>query len=170
MIVADATVLIALAKMGRLELLRQVYDRVVIGGEVQKEVLHQGKAIAAPGVEHIDRAVEEGWIEVTRLTVREKKVMLRILKSTRLGEGEGESIALAHSRELMLIVDDREARALAATMRLQFLGTAGVLLEAFLKGHLTYEQLEDAVKGLSRVLWLSPAVGTEILRRAREAR
>lgn len=169
-IVADASVLIALAKMGRLELLRQLYGRVTMGPVVKEEVLDQGKAISAPGVEHIEKGLQEGWIESVRMTAREKRLMRRVLRTTRLDLGEAESLAVAHSRKLMLIVDDREARALAAALNLEFLGTAGALLEAFLKGRLTFEQLEDVVQELSRVMWLSPSVVTEILKRAREAR
>ncbi len=168
-IVSDASALIALAKMGRLELLRALYGQVIIGTVVKEEVFDQGKAISAPGVEHVEKGLEERWIRLAPLTAREKKLMRRILKTTRLDLGEAESLAVAHSRKLMLIVDDREARALAAAMHLEFLGTAGVLLEAFLKGRLTLEELEDAVQELSGVIWLSPTVVTEILKRAREA-
>jgi hypothetical protein len=45
-----------------------------------------------------------------------------------------------------------------------------VLLEALAQGHLTLETLEEAVRDLTRVIWLSPAVVTEVLRRARELR
>lgn len=49
-------------------------------------------------------------------------------------------------------MDDKEARALAEAMSLEYLGTAAVLLEAFIKGHLTFERLEDAVEELSKVI------------------
>ena len=170
MIVADASVLIVLAKTRRLEILRQVYGQVVVGPVVRKEVLEQGKAIGVPGVEWIEKAVEDGWICFVRLTAKEERLIRRIVRTSRLDEGEAESLAVASSRWYMVVVDDKEARALAATMRLKFLGTAGVLLEALLKGFLTLEELEEAVTDLSRVLWLSPAVVSEILKRAREAK
>lgn len=169
-VVADASVLIALAKMGRLELLHQLYGQVIIGPVVKQEVFDQGQAISAPGVELVEKGLGELWIHVVRLTADEKKLMRRMLKMTRLDVGEAESLAVAHLRRLALIVDDREARALAAAVHLEFLGTAGVLLEGFLKGQLTFGQLEDAVQELSRVIWLSPTVVTEILKKARGAR
>lgn len=169
MVVADASVLIVLAKTEKLEVLKEVYGQVVIGPIVKREVLEQGKAIAAPGVERIEKAVEDGWIGLVRLTAKEESLMRRIVRTSRLHEGEAESLAMASSRSLMVIVDDKEARAVAATMRLEFLGTAGVLLEALLRGVLTLEELEEAVKDLSRVMWLSPSVVTEILKRARKA-
>ena len=96
--------------------------------------------------------------------------MQGILRTTRLDEGEAESLALAQSRKLTLVVDDKEGRAIAATLDTPYLGTAGVLLEGFLKDRLSFEELEDTVQDLTRVIWLSPAVVAEILKRAREAK
>ena len=170
MIVVGASPLIALGKMRRLEILRELYGDVLMGPTVKEEVVDKGKIIGAQGVELIEKALDEGWIQVVRLSARERKTAQRIMKATRLDAGETESLALAQSRKKMVIVDDREARAMAAAMGLELIGTAGVLLEGFLKGHLTMEQLEDAVRELSRTIWLSPAVVAEILKRAREAR
>ena len=96
--------------------------------------------------------------------------MRRILRSTRLDEGEAESLSLAHGRKLALIVVDKQARALAETLGIAYLGTAGVLLSAYLREHISLEELEEAVRDLSRVMWLSPSVVAEILRVAREAK
>ncbi len=169
-IVVDASPLIALAKMRRLEILRVLYGHVWIGPGVKEEVVDQGQAIAARGVELIEKALQEGWIQVVRLSTRERKLAQRITKASRLDAGETESLVLAQSRKRRVIVDDREARATAAAMGLELIGTAGVLLEGFFRGHLTREHLEDAVRELSRTIWLSPAVVAEILQRAREVR
>ena len=59
---------------------------------------------------------------------------------------------------------------MAATLGAAYLGTAGVLLEGFLRGRLSFEELEDTVQDLSRVIWLAPTVVAEILKRAREAK
>jgi hypothetical protein len=55
-------------------------------------------------------------------------------------------------------------------MAVEFMGTAGILLEAFLCGALNFGALEAALEDLSRVIWLSPSVVAEVLRRARGAR
>jgi predicted nucleic acid-binding protein len=85
-----------------------------------------------------------------------------------LGAGEAESIALASSRKLMVILDDKAARSFAEVMRITYLGTAGLLFQAFVKKNLTLAELEDAVAALSQTIWLSPAVVSDILRKARE--
>jgi predicted nucleic acid-binding protein len=170
LVVADASVLIAFAKMRRMALLRSLYDAVLIGPVVKVETVDRGKAVAARGVEEILRGLDEQWIQLVRLTERERRLMHRILRTTGLDEGETEALALASSRGLTLLVDDKEARAMAAAMQLRFLGSAGALLEAYGKEQLTLGDLEEAVGDLTRVMWLSPTVATEILRRAREAR
>lgn len=170
MAVADASALIALSKMRRLRLLKEVFGSVVMGPIVKAETLDQGKAIAAPGVEQIEAALQGEWLRVVRPTRKELQLMSNILKRSRLDPGEAEALVLAESRKLVLIVDDKEGRAVAASLGVAHLGTAGVLLEAFLRGFLSFEELEEAVGALSSVLWLSPRVVTEILRRAREGR
>ena len=111
MIIADASVLIALAKMRRLDLLKLVYGDVLIGPQVKVETVDAGKRILAPGVERIERALDDGWLQVARLSSKERNTAHSIVsKGSGLDAGEAESIALASSRRLMVIIDDRAAR------------------------------------------------------------
>ena len=167
MIVTDASVLIALAKLRRLGLLQQVYGEVLVGPIVRGEVIDQGKAVGATEVVAVEEAIRDGWIRVARPTQGERKATHSLLTRSGLDGGESESMALARSRKCMLVVDDKEARALAAAAGIEHIGTAGVLLEAYFDGHLGLEELEEAVRDLSSVLWLAPAVAIEILRKAR---
>ena len=96
--------------------------------------------------------------------------MRQLLNTTRLGAGEAESITLARSRSLPVVLDDKEARTIADAFGVTYLGTAGILLAGFVGGAFGYEELEEAVRDLGTVLWLSPDVATEILRRAREVK
>jgi predicted nucleic acid-binding protein len=69
----------------------------------------------------------------------------------------------------LVIIDDKAARSFADVMGVAFLGTAGMLFHAFIKGHLTLAEFEDAVEVLSQTIWLSPAVVADVLKKAREA-
>lgn len=169
MIVADASPLIALAKLGRLTLLPDLYGDVLIGPAVEAETITAGRAIRALGVEQIEAAVATGWLQITRLSTREDGLLQRFMAYSRLDRGEAESIALADARGLPLIVDDKEARAVAAVNGVAHVGTAGVLLEACLRRHLALGELETTLRDLTEILWLSPAVVAEVLRLAREA-
>ena len=59
---------------------------------------------------------------------------------------------------------------MAAASRIEHLGTAGTLLEAYLRKHLDLGELEVTLRNLTQILWISPAVVAEILRLAREAK
>ena len=166
----DASALIALAKTGRLRLLPEVYGEGAITPAVRREVVEEGRAVGAPEVRKIERAIEVQWIREVRLTVAEKKLARQMVTGARLGQGESESLALARSRNWTVVLDDKEARWLAETAGVEYLGTAGVLLEAFVTGRFDYDELQDAVADLGKVLWLSPDVVAEILKRAKGVR
>lgn len=168
MIVADASPLIALVKLRRLSILRDVYGHVTIAPAVRAETFDAGRAIGASGVAQLEAAVKERWLQEVRLTDGEPDIARRLIELSRLGPGEAESIALAQSRSLRLIVDDKEARSVAAAAAVEYVGTAGVLLEACLKQRLSLVETEIAVRDLGQILWLAPSVIAEILRLARE--
>ncbi len=170
MIVADASPLIVLAKLQRLGLLNELYGEVLIGPVVKAETIDAGQAVRALGVAQLEAAVEEGWLQVVRLSADEQGLMQRLTRRSRLDQGEVESIALARARGLRLILDDKEARSVAAAAGVEHLGTAGTLLEAYLRQLFGLGELETTLRDLSHVLWLSPAVVAEILRFAREAK
>ena len=170
MIVVDASPLIVLAKLQRLGLLNDLYGEVLMGSVVKAETIDAGRAVHALGVEQLEVAMEDGWLQTVRLTVEERDLMQRLTERSRLDQGEAEAIALASVRRLRLIVDDKEARSVAAASGVEHLGTAGTLLEAYLRQYLDLGELEVMLRNLSQILWLSPAVVAEILRLAREAK
>ena len=74
MIIADATVLIALAKTGRLGLLRELYGEVAVGPRVKLEVVEGGRAIHAPEVNVIEAAFEAKWMREITPTAGERRL------------------------------------------------------------------------------------------------
>ncbi len=169
MIVADASPLIALVKLRRLSVLRDLYGSVLIPPAVRTETIDAGRAIRDPGVAQLEAAVEDRWLKEVVLTDGEHELARRLYGPSGLGPGETESIALADGRGLRLIVDDKEARSVSAAMSIEHVGTAGVFLEACLRRRLNLAELETAIRDLGRILWLSPGVVAEVLRVAREA-
>ena len=170
MIVADASPLIVLAKLQHLGLLNALYGEVLMGSVVKAETIDAGRTVHAMGVEQLEVAMEDGWLQVVHLTVEEQDLMQGLLQRSRLDPGEAEAIALARVRGVQLIVDDKEARNEAAASGIEHFGTAGTFLEAYLRQHLDLGELEIMLRNLSQILWLSPTVVAEILRLAREAK
>ena len=169
MSVTDASPLIVMAKLERLQLLNDLHGDVLIGPVVKRETVDAGRIVSAWGVEQIEAALDLGWLRMVSLTAEESGMMQRLTRSSGLGPGEAESIALAAMRRLRLIVDDKQARNVAAAVGIEHVGTAGTLLEAYLRRRFDMDELEAALADLSQVLWLSPAVVAEVLRLAREA-
>ncbi len=170
MTVADAVPLIALARIHRLELLRDLYEHVLIGSVVKAETIDSGGAARLLGVEQLEAAVDAGWLSVATATDAENDLAQRLSRRSRLHRSEAESVALARVREFPLVADDKEARSLAKTLGVPLIGTAGVLLQAYLRRSYGLDSLEKALRDLGETLWLSPSVVTEILRRARKAK
>ena len=169
-VVVDASVLIVLAKLRCIHLLRTIYGTILLGPVVHHEVVIQGQRLHARGVEQVEQALEESWLQVVRPTTGEQKLTVRLLRTTRLDDGEAEALALASRRNLLLVADDQEARHVAEALGIAYIGTAGVLLEAYLRRRLTLAGLEDVLTDLTKVLWLSPTVVAAVLKKAREAK
>ena len=170
MTVADATPLIALTRIHRLELLRELYERVLIGSNVKTETIDAGGETRSLGVEQLEAAADAGWLGVATTTDAENDLVRRLARRSHLHRSEAESVALARVRELSLVADDKEARSLARTLGVPLIGTAGVLLEGYLRRSFGLDSLEKALRDLGETLWLSPSVVAEVLRRARKAR
>jgi len=137
MIVSDATALILLARIGRLELLREVVGEVWIPEAVATEVRKPEK----PGAEALEAALDD-WIHIAQ--VQDRKRVEGLPK--RLGRGEREAIALAVEREATLLSDDRAARREAQAQGLEVTGLLGVLLEA--KGRRAIPEVKPALDEL----------------------
>jgi predicted nucleic acid-binding protein len=164
MIVSNSTPLIGLAKIGRLNLLRELFGTVFIPAEVKAETVDAGIANKAPDAYVIGRAIEEGWIVVQETHILSK------LADFGIDIGEAAALSLARKRgEKEALIDERHARLAAKALGLAPLGTIYVLLSALKEDHLTYDEyqkaLEDLVKSDFR---LSEGVYMEAVRRGRE--
>ena len=121
-VVVNTTPIIALALIGQLDILQQLYREVVIPPTVQHEVLSGGSG--GIGVIELQRA---NWIRIVPLQDPRRADLLL----SDLDRGEAEVIALAHELNADLaIVDERLARHHARRLGLTLTGTLGVLLKA----------------------------------------
>ncbi|GEM_PF-758511 len=168
-IVTDASALIALSRISRLNVLPRLYGRVDVTPTVLVEVLGEKAQTRNPTVAHIRAGLRDGWMKEVRLSDEEIELANALLNKSRLHRGESESIAVARLLGVAVVLDDKEARVHAGTVGVEYTGTAGVLYQAFRRGILSYPDLEEAVTALAGVMWLSPLVVAEVLRRAREA-
>jgi predicted nucleic acid-binding protein len=113
-LVVDASVLITLARVGRLQLLRDLAHEVVVPYAVYDEVVGQG--VGRPGQTEVAQA---SWI--SRRHIRDRTAVARF--ETEVARGESEAIVLA--REIIadfVILDDARARQLAELEGIRVLG------------------------------------------------
>ena len=66
-VTSNTSPLIALAKIRRLQLLKDLYGSVVMPPFVKVECIDNGKEIGAPDAYEIEKAVQEGWIKSATL-------------------------------------------------------------------------------------------------------
>jgi hypothetical protein len=121
LVVVNTTPIIALALIGQLDLLRQLYGQVVTPMAVQAEVFAGGPA-------GIGRAELQGaaWLRVVSLQDPRRADLL-----ADLDQGEAQVIALAQELNAdLVIIDERLARHHAKRLGLGLTGTLGLLLKA----------------------------------------
>jgi predicted nucleic acid-binding protein len=125
-VVSDTTPLRHLAAIGIVDLLRQLYQCIIVPKAVWQE-LH---AEATPAVVKTWLDSAPDWLEIRSPVSAAQTAFSEILD---LGECEAIQLAIALKADL-LIMDDREARTVALQLRLPVVGTLGVLERADLLG------------------------------------
>jgi hypothetical protein len=144
LIISDTSALIHLAAIGRLTLLRELYQRISVPPAVWKEAVDEGKGKA--GTAEIESARQLGWIEVA---IPSNAPLVSLLQRD-LDEGESEAIALAieHRADLILL-DESDARQVAERYGLPKTGVVGVLIRAKQEGLIASlkEELEKLQSG-----------------------
>lgn len=162
-IAADATVLIFLGKLRRLDLLREHYDEVIIPQEVYEEVIEQGKAIGEEDAILVENALDEGWISVEDVRIRDE-IDRFDLES---GETAVLSIALARNHDEVL-ADEESVREIARLFDLRPRGTLAFLLAGVRDGQFTFDQFVESLERLLEIgFCVDEAVYLEAVRRAR---
>lgn len=167
-VTSNTSPIIALAKIGRLKLLKDLYGTILISPFVKTESADKGKELGAPDALEIERAINEGWIKVTELTKRQNHTIHRLVSEARIGFGEAGALTLAKDKGIPVILDDKEARALAKSWDLERTSTVIVLYEAFVKNLISYDELVEDLAKLTKVMWISTDVITDVIKRARK--
>jgi len=125
-IVSNATPLIYLAKVGKIDFLRKVFGEVFIPEEVKIEVVDRGKLLGERDAYVIEKAIGEGWLKVLTTEVVEVPIKLE----------SGEVAVLSLAKKLGLrevLLDEVSARVAARLLDLTPRGTVFVLLKALEK-------------------------------------
>ena len=117
-LVANAGPLIALARIGKLELLPSAYAEILVPDAVYREVTQDP---LMPGAHDVAQAP---WLRSTPVTDSRAVAQMRFW----LDQGESEAIVLAQDRAVPLAIDERRGRRIAASLGVDITGTVGILL------------------------------------------
>lgn len=114
-IISDTSCLIALSKIEKLDLLKELYQEIIITKDVYNEF---GSSLPS-------------WIIITE--VEDKRKQKEIEQN--LDKGEASSITLALEVEnAILIIDEIKGRRIAQSFNIDIVGTIGIILLANKKG------------------------------------
>lgn len=161
-IVSNATPLIYLAKIGRINLLRKVFGEVFIPEEVKIEVVDRGKQLGERDAYVIEKAIGDGWLKVLSVEIMEVPIKLE----------PGEVAVLSLAKRLGLrevLMDEVSARTVARLLGLIPRGTIFVLLKALEKKEVDLNKFLEVLNELIRHGFrMKEEVYLEAVRKARQ--
>lgn len=125
-VIANSTPLIALSKVGKFDLLKDIFGEIIIPQGVYDEVVVQGAG--RPGAGKVRKAA---WIRTKQVR---NQAMIDFLLSE-LDRGEAEVLVLAEELKAnWLIIDEEKARIAARLIGFRHISTVGVLVLAKKRG------------------------------------
>lgn len=122
--VVNASPLITLAKVGRLDLLSSRGQQLVIPSQVADEVL------AGPDQDPARLALEGGFGAPFHSIAIDPDVL-----GWSLGTGESAVLSAARSMRALAILDDHDARIAAGSLGIRLTGTLGIVVQGAREGH-----------------------------------
>lgn len=159
-VVSNSSPLMNLAIIGKLDLLRELFGRMMVPQEVWSELTIEGKD--KPGTEFI---VQSDWIDVE--PVGNRDLCLSLNRELDLGESAAIALAIEQQADLILL-DETEARSIAEFHGLRKTGVLGVLMRAkHLKLIPEVRPLLDALRTEAH-FWINPVLYNQVLAEMQE--
>jgi len=140
-IVSNASPLIYLTKIGRLDLLKTIFGEVIIPIEVKEEIIDQGERLKEKDAYIIEKGVEDGWIKV----IKTRPIKIPII----VHKGEKAAISLAKNLKIRdVLIDEISARTAAKLLDLKPKGTLFILLKALEINLISFDEFLDTLNQL----------------------
>ncbi len=139
-VLPDSSTIIALAKTDSLDLLKETFNAICITKEVEGEITSG----SFPEIEDIKRGIGK-WIKV----IESKTIRYKEFEG--LDNGERSILNYAKGRKnVLLILDETEARALAEEEGIQYTGTIGLIVFAFENRKISRERAIEIIKKVAK--------------------
>ncbi len=158
LVVPDSLSLTTLSRIGRLDLVREVYGTLLVPPAVKRDLERDP---------YLEQAFTDRWARIARLSPEENQHVNRLLNKTTLGRTEAQCLALAGRKRAILLLSDKEARTIARVRNIGYLGPVGVLLAALGYRTISHLDFRAAFLDLAKVVRPEPAVVAAALSAAR---
>lgn len=163
--VSDSTPLMHFAKVGRLDVLKLLYGKILITGTVRSEVVEEGMLLGKRDALEVRKCVGK-WIEVREPSATAEK----LAEKYGVHIGEAKSIALAKEMKALLLINERDGRDAAVKEGVRVKGTIGVIAEGVKKGILRKEkaiEILNAFKEKPEEFWIEPEIIEKAIKKLR---
>lgn len=153
LVVSNAGPLIHLSKINQLNLLKDMYEEVVIPHEVKVETVNHGRERGFPDAIQIEDAINEGWIRVEEIKISAE--FTELAQITGLNIAEVAVIYYAYKNNGTALLDEDSARTFARTLGIPIRGSLGLVLQGLRRNLLSREEALKALEQLSEIMYLS---------------
>ena len=127
-VIVNSTPIISLCHIGKLSLLKKLYDEILIPEAVYREICAKQDSIAKS---ELNKSLD--WIRICKIQNEQAKFFFK----SQLHDGEVEVMILGKEEDAtLLIIDDKNAKNHAKYLNFNVTGTLGVLLKAKREGHI----------------------------------
>ena len=149
--VFDATPLIYLATVERLDAIRHLEEPCVAPERVYEEVVTVGIERGHPDARRVERCVEAEYLDV--VSAGETALADRLRGNPNLGEADVAVLSVAAERDGTAVMDEAYGRDVAATEGIPTRGTAFLVLSLAKRGVLSAEEARATVDGMLDAGW-----------------
>ena len=162
MIILDASPLIHLTKIGKLEYIIDLFGYIIISNAVYKEVIENG--------------IKTGYSDAILILNYYKNNKIKEIKIKNpdplleeyLHPGESESIQLAKSLKCILVIDEKKGRLIAEQNNIEFLTTSDLLLLLLKEGLINFDFFKKNLGKYSEDGWLGAPIYQKYLERGKK--
>ena len=160
--VFDATPLIYLAKAERLDVIETLDEPRLVPEAVHHEVVTAGVEQGYDDTRRIERAVEDGLVDVVAVDTDDSPVATRLARHPGLSDADIAVLACADARNAVAVIDEPAGRSAAEVENVETRGSAYLVLAAMMDGALSTAEGRDAVDAMIDHGWyVAPDVYTK---------
>lgn len=170
-VVSNSSPLIYLAKIGRLNLIKNVYGKIWIPEAVFHETVTQGKILKITDASIIEEAVGK-WILKEKISSETDSKYAFLNENNKIGLGEKQALRLCKQLNAdIFIADDKEARRVSRILKIKSIGTCGILVQAHRKGLISTNEAEQILDDLIKAKFrIDPTVYRSIIKKLRKTK